>query len=467
MSPDSRQSGSEAHFFASFGGKDASRCTQAILDCIYEAVCVIDAEGFVRFWNTSAETLYDVPRDAILGRHVLEFFPNALVDRVRRTRLAEKNIHHVPRQDSHIMSTAIPLVVNGVFAGAVSSDRDYAEVMRLSAQLKEAHSHVDQLKMELKKLSSHSSGLLGKSRRFLETMNRVAQIAPGETTVMLSGASGTGKELFARKIHELSGRKGPFVPVNCGAIPPELFESEFFGYSPGAFSGASRHGKPGFFEMADNGTLFLDEIGELPLLMQAKLLRVLQEREVMRVGGTSPQSMNVRIVSATNRNIQDMVAQGTFREDLYYRLHVVEIHIPALRERRDDIPLLLAYYVEKFSEARGRAPLEISPEAAKLLCRYDWPGNIRELMNVVEGIVATSSGPMLTVENIPEIIFGSATPAELDRLPLDLDREVRALESRYIRKALRESGGNKALAARMLRMPRATLYHKLAQYGLE
>lgn len=444
-----------------------SNALEAILDCIYEGVCVIDTEGTVRFWNRSAEQLYNVYRRNIIGHKVKEFFPNALVDRVRVTRVAEKNTHHIPRQGSHILATAIPLEVKGCFMGAVSSDRDYAEVERLYCELEEAKNRMGMLELEIRKLSTQFSDILGSSPGVVNTINRARQVAGSNTSVLLSGESGTGKEVFARKIHELSGREGLFMPVNCSAIPSELFESEFFGYAPGAFTGANRKGKPGLFELAEGGTLFLDEIGEMPVAMQAKLLRALQEREVVRVGGEKSIKLNVRIISATNAPLDKLLQEGKFREDLYYRLNVVEIKLPALRERSEDIPVLIDHYVREFAHRNDKIIAGVDAAAMRLLCAYSWPGNIRELMNIVESMVVTASSSTLNTSNLPESILEKNSPRSFAHSDsLDIGGAVRELECEYIQKALEKADNNKSKAASLLGMPRATLYHKLEQYDL-
>lgn len=440
---------------------------EAILDCIYEAVCVIDTEGRVRFWNTSSELLYSVMRHSIIGHEVKEFFPTALVDRVRVSRVAEKNMHHTPRQGSHILATAMPLEVGGRFMGAVSSDRDYAEVEQLYRDLEEAKTRMGILELEIRKLSSQFGDVIGNSPCVVSIINRARQVAGSNTSVLLSGESGTGKEVFARKIHELSGREGLFVPVNCSAIPSELFESEFFGYAPGAFTGANRKGKPGLFELAEGGTLFLDEIGEMAVPMQAKLLRALQEREVVRVGGEKSIKLNVRIVSASNAPLDKLLQEGKFREDLYYRLNVVEIKLPALRERKEDIPVLVDHYVREFARRNDKTITEVEAAAMRMLCAYSWPGNIRELMNVVENMVVTANSPKLSESHIPEYIIGKAHTLFFSSTgSLNIGEAIRELECQYIHRAMEKAGNNKSRAACLLGMPRATLYHKLEQYGL-
>ncbi len=311
----------------------------------------------------------------------------------------------------------------------------------------------------------------------LETVKRLARkAARTPSTVLITGESGTGKELLARAIHAASPfAEGPFVSVNCAAIPENLLEAELFGYEEGAFTGARKGGKPGKIELADGGTLFLDEIGDMPLAMQAKLLRVLEERRVERVGGVTSRPVRVRVIAATNRSLEEMVRKGAFRADLYYRLNIIRLHLPPLRERRTDIPLLLSHHLERVVR-RYRLPAKsFTKEAVSILLAYHWPGNVRELVNTVEALVNLVDGPDIRPEDLPPHIRSAAkTPdgqgAEEAQEELSLVREVkRAAEERErerILAALSQAGGNKAKAARLLGIHRSTLYEKLRKYGL-
>jgi transcriptional regulator with PAS, ATPase and Fis domain len=281
--------------------------------------------------------------------------------------------------------------------------------------------------------------------------------------VLILGESGTGKELVARSIHFSGSRRNrPFVPVDCSALVPTLIESELFGYVKGAFTGAV-HSKQGLMEAAGNGTLFLDEIGDLPVDLQAKLLRALQEREVKPVGSTDRVSIEMRVIAATNRELETAVRQGQFRQDLFFRLNVVQIKLPPLRERKGDIPLLVSSFLEKFSSENGQT-FKISEDAMARLLAYDWPGNVRELENAIERAVALSSGPLLHVADLPSNLqhgSGERLPQADELLPLE------ELERRAILRALRESGGDKLAAARLLGIGKTTLYRKLKQYDAE
>ena len=296
-------------------------------------------------------------------------------------------------------------------------------------------------------------------RRILET---VRQVAPTKTTILITGESGTGKELIAEALHQNSGRQGKFVPVHCAALPANLLESELFGHEKGAFTGAIDQ-RLGRFELANNGTVFLDEIGEIEPQVQVKLLRALESRTFERVGGIETVSTTARVVSATNRNLAEMVAEGTFREDLFYRLDVVTIHLPPLRERSDDIPLLVKHYLDHFATETGQEALSISEEALQIMCSYPWPGNIRELRNCLERMSVLSKNKILQIEDIPLTIRGNAefNPL-LNRHDLSIDNNEKTL----IIKALKETGNNKTKAAEKLGISRRTLHRKLKNYQI-
>jgi len=313
--------------------------------------------------------------------------------------------------------------------------------------------------------SYHSQTLLrllvGKGNAIQEVRTLIGQVADKEANVLILGESGTGKEVVARAIHELSARaQGPFVPVNCGAIPGDLLESELFGHEKGAFTGAisARRGR---FELAEGGTLFLDEIGDMPMPMQVKLLRVLQERTFERVGGSKPLRADVRIIAATHRNLEEMIAKGTFRQDLYYRLNVVAIEMPPLRQRREDIPQLAHHFLRRYGERNRKSVQGFTPQAMDLLIHYDWPGNIRELENAVERAVVLLTGEYISERELPLAIVGTPVPAcsSAD----DVIQPLVEVEKEVILAALEKTGGNKTEAARQLGITRKTLLAKLSR----
>lgn len=310
--------------------------------------------------------------------------------------------------------------------------------------------------------------LVGVSASLKEIIRQAREVARfTEASVLITGESGTGKELIAKSIHHLSDRReAPFIEINCASIPVNLLESELFGHEKGAFTDASTR-KSGLFEAANKGTIFLDEIGEMEPAMQAKLLRVLESRQIRRVGGTKNIDVDVRVISATNRNLQNAIKSGQFREDLFYRLNIFPIHIPPLRERREDIPVLAAFYLDKYSRAFSRGFQEISPEAGRLLSEHDWPGNIRELKNVIEKICIIHQGPVLLPGYLPQEISGARPRLQQNDCAsvgtIGLEAAVELYERELIRTALSRCGGNVLKTAELLKIPRGTLRYKMSR----
>ena len=322
---------------------------------------------------------------------------------------------------------------------------------------------------ELKERLNSKFGLqaiIGNSRAIQSVIDTVKQVAPSRTTVLIEGESGTGKELIAQAIHQLSGRTGKFVPVHCAALPEALLESELFGHEKGAFTGAVDT-RPGRFEIADGGTLFLDEIGEIPLSVQVKLLRVLESRSFERIGGTETLHVDTRVVAATNRDLEKMVQEGTFREDLFYRLDVVRVELPPLRDRPEDIPPLVKYYMDQFARENGKEEMSISEDAMSALCSYQWHGNIRELKNCVERMVVLSRGRELTIDNVPVHIRENVSPGISKDLFMPETCDLERNEKLLIERALNECGGNRSKAAEKLGISRRTLHRKLNTYHIE
>ncbi len=317
--------------------------------------------------------------------------------------------------------------------------------------------------------------IIGSSPAIKRIYELMAKVACCQSTVLMSGESGTGKELVAKSIHLNSDRAGrPFIPVNCGAIPNDLLESELFGHEKGAFTGAIST-RIGRFELADGGTILLDEIGEMPQMLQVKLLRVLQERTFERVGGTRTISVDVRIIAATNQNLEAAVREGRFREDLFYRLNVIPIEIPPLRERLDDIPLLCGFFIEKYSKKFGRNPITVTGDAAKVLTGYSWPGNVRELENAIERLLVLKDNDIVTPSDLPERMTGKRIPElpdieDDDNNPfvsgLDLNAALEGYEKRLILHALELHNGVKSQAAKYLNINRTTLIEKMKRLDL-
>lgn len=444
-----------------------------ILGNLHEAVCVINTSGIVTFWNASSEKLYGIKTKEIVGSHIEKFFPNALLLRALKERRTFENLKHRPKDESDVIISAIPLIYKGELIGAVSTDRDLNEITNLYMELDREKTKVEILKQQMKEITQNKyffGKIIGKSKALIDAMTIAKQVARTDASVLITGESGTGKEVFSRAIHQESDRKGDFIPVNCSAIPSNLLESELFGYVEGAFTGAYKKGRAGKFELANGGTLFLDEIGDMPLLMQAKLLRVLQDGIVYRVGSGKPIKVDARIIAATNKDLYQLMEEGKFREDLYYRLNVVSIKIPPLRERKEDIPELINDFIAEFSEKNNKKDIQISPEAMKILSDYHWKGNIRELKNTIERLVILSKDHIIESKDIPAEIISSMNISPFIALDIDnsfdLKKAVENFEKNIIIDALATVKGNKAQAAELLNIKRSTLYYKLDLYNL-
>ena len=320
-------------------------------------------------------------------------------------------------------------------------------------------------------LRFHFGNLIGESLRMREVFQTIARLGDSKATVLVTGESGTGKEVVAKAIHFNSNRKQrPFVTVNCGAIPQDLMESELFGHVKGAFTGAVT-AKQGLFEVADGGTLFLDEVAELPPLLQVKLLRVLEDPEIRPVGGVKPVRVDVRIIAATNRSLSQLMEKGLFREDLFYRLNVISLQLPPLRDRREEIRLFVGHFLQKFATAAGAPPKLVLPDALTAIERYPWPGNVRELENVIERSVTLEPGPVIGVESLPEHVRGGyaqdVTRVELPPDGLDLDALMERIERDLLGQALRRAEGVQTRAAHLLGTSFRSFRYRLQKYGLD
>jgi len=425
---------------------------ETVLKFVAEGIVAVDAVGQVINLNFAAEKMLGIKAQEALGFHVNEIFPGTPITEVLHTGAAfvdrEVIVWRKGRQQ-HYMINAMPMLIEGAVQGVVASFRDAGDWR--------------QAPMDKRRQSVCLADIIGISAALEAAKDEARKAAQGRTTILLSGESGTGKEVFARAIHAESERaNGPFIAVNCAAIPENLLESELFGYEEGSFTGAKKGGKPGKFQLADGGTLFLDEIGDMPPVLQAKMLRVLQDRVVERVGGVKTFVVNARIIAATNRNLEEMVSSGQFREDLYYRLHVFPIHLPALRDRQDDIVLLADHFLKKHARLNDKEPLDLAADAATVLRQYAWPGNIRELENTVECAVIKLNGPRLERAHLPAKMLAGATHDAGSRPPAD--REKESLKNALA--AFAASVEGKSQAAASLGMSRATLYRKLRKHDL-
>ncbi|MGS0765879.1 sigma 54-interacting transcriptional regulator [Syntrophomonas curvata] len=457
----------------------------AVMENIAEAIQVITCEGIVCFWNQEAERLFGIKADEIAGRKLADFFPDDLLLKVIHTLDTYHNVPCELKEGQYVMRNAVPVILpSGEIVGAVCTTQDVTHYRTLMDRLDKANSRVRNLeriiglKEEEKEKSFYTAN--PRTRRVLLQAQKVART---DATVLIQGESGTGKELMARVLYENSKRnRQPFIEVNCSAIPETLFESEMFGYESGTFTGAQKNGKKGKFELAQGGTIFLDEIGELPLEMQAKLLRVLQERRFYRVGGTTPINCDVRVVAATNQNLYQLVEKGKFRSDLYYRLNVVILEIPPLRHRKDDIPGLARRFLKQLALEYERAIEKLEEEVIDIFISYSWPGNVRQLHNLLESVVILAEGSRISKKSLEEagvlelLLDGTASRDSresveaagngLEALPASLDDMVVKHEKEMIVKALEKCRNNKAETAKMLGIPRSTLYYKLKSLGI-
>ncbi|SKA92615.1 PAS domain S-box-containing protein [Caloramator quimbayensis] len=442
-----------------------------IIDNIHEAICISDSKGNVIYWNKSAENLYNIKSEEIIGKDIADFFPNAMTLKVLKEKKPIENMQHEPVKGKSVILSAIPIFnSSNELIAVVTTDRDITEVVNLSKQLESEKEKVefleDAYKKEISKKYSFSN-IYGKNKKIIDAIALAQRVSHTSASILITGESGTGKEVFAKAIHEASGRTGNFVAVNCSAIPEQLLESELFGYVEGAFTGAAKKGKMGKFELANNGTLFLDEIGDMPFEMQAKLLRVLQDGIIYRLGSEKGIPTNTRIIAATNKDLKKMMKENKFRDDLFYRLAVVQIELPPLRERKEDIKDLINLFINQMADEEDIKINSIDNSVYDVLENYNWEGNIRELKNVIQRMVILCNNGNITINCIPEYILNvGIQKVEVEENEYDLQKIVEKVEKETIIKILKLTNGNKQKAAKMLNIKRTTLYYKLNQYNL-
>lgn len=455
-----------------------------ILNVITDAVFIDDADGVCQWCNDACEEMYNIEYDEIVGRHVEDLEKSGIfTPSVTRRVLEEKReitIIHENRFGRRLLTTGSPVFVpmtsgEWVAAGEGRYSRTIAFVLTTSrdiTQISTVQEQPDTPGSALLKAGNldvpedvGSSFIVSESEAMHNVMALTKKLASVNTTVLITGESGVGKGLIARRLHEEGVRwKKPFVTVNCGAIPENLIESELFGYVAGAFTGSRADGKQGLFEAAQDGTIFLDEISELPLNLQVKLLQVIQERQITPVGGTRPIPVDVRIISATNRNLEELVKEGRFREDLYYRLNVVPINVPALRERPADIIPLIQMNIARCNRELGETK-SISPVALSILLKYPWPGNIRELQNIIERLVITTSHNVITEDDIFIFIKEAAEDNQINYADTSLAAALERAEKEILSRALENYKSTRAIA-RVLKVSQPTVVRKLNKYGL-
>jgi transcriptional regulator with PAS, ATPase and Fis domain len=436
----------------------------------YEGLMITDPQGIIIKINRTYATFLGVRVEDCVGKHCTEVIENTRMHVVAKTGVPE--IAQVQRIHGHDMiCSRIPIFEHGKVAAVVGKVmfQDIDDLFSMSERFTNLKREMEFYKNELRtRLGARYSfeAIVGNSRSLEDVKALARKVAKADTTVLLQGESGTGKELFAHAIHVESHRAlHPFIKVNCAAIPETLFESELFGYKGGAFTGAQKHGKKGKFSLADKGTIFLDEVSELPITMQVKLLRVLQEKEVEPVGAVEPEPVDVRIIAATNKDLESLLKQALFRHDLFYRLNVVRLEIPPLRDRPDDIPVIAETVLKQLDKETGIPVEGVDAEADAALRAYPWPGNVRELRNVLEQAMYLKTGNIIVRRDLPQPIRRSAgdTAARNNHSLRDV---LRHTEEEMIRAALQEAKGDKLVAAARLGISKSSLYAKIEEYHI-
>ncbi len=426
---------------------------KTIMNSIQEGILSVDSNGIVDYVNQSAAVLFGIPQDQLLSRPIQTVFQSApdILSCIDTQKTMEMEFFTVSNLNSrHFIGTVTPLLSYEAKPGLVVCFRDISSIPKM----------VQNYLRKERKITFND--ILGKNPIIQRAKQQAFIVAQSDSSVLITGESGTGKEMFARAIHYASSRSnGPLISINCGAIPEGLLESELFGYEEGAFTGAKKGGKPGQFELANNGTLFLDEIGDIPLHLQVKLLRVLEEKQVQRVGGTNSFFVNARIIAATHRNLEELIKTNQFREDLYYRLSVIPLRIPPLRDHATDIKEYVYYFIAKYNTALNKRIKSVMPQTLTLMQNYSWPGNVRELENVIEYAVNMETTEEITLSSLPEKLLKqkkNVKNASIKNMERDLIQE--ALLAKDI------TGQSIEDIARSLGMSRATMYRKMKKYGI-
>lgn len=436
------------------------RFFKEIVNSVADGVFTVDQDRRITSFNRAAERITGVPHKKAIGKHCFEVFHSdicesgcMLIDTMKTGReVIDAPVNIIDSSGKRVpisISTSILRDDEGNVLGAVETFRDLSMIEILRKDLERTYSFED---------------IISKSPILHKLFSILPDVAESESTVLIQGPSGSGKELFARAVHNLSPRKNNnYIIINCGTLPPALFESEIFGYIKGAFTDAKKN-KPGKLAAAEKGTVFFDEIGELPLSTQVKLLRLLQNREYEKLGSTQSVRADLRIIAATNRDLQSLVSQGKFRDDLYFRLAVVKFDLPSLKERREDIPYLMDHFIRRFNACKGKNIIGVSPPVVEILMRHDFPGNVRELENIIEYGFAVCHGRILEVEHLPSELLNSyqkESRQPLSPLQTIIDEEM------IIRRALESNHGNQSQAAHELGFHRSTLWRKLKRYGID
>ena len=436
---------------------------EVLIGSIHEGIIAIDENGLITNCNETAEQLVQMDKRQLINTPIEQIWPNSPMLEVIKTGkgyIQQEEHYQLDQHDMHLIVTARPILIHDEVVGVVATFRRMADARRLAYELTS----------EQKDL--FFTEIYGQSRALSLVKKQAEQVARGTSNILITGQSGTGKGMMAAAIHSASNRRtGPFIIVNCGAIPETLLESELFGYVSGAFTGARREGKAGKFELADGGTIFLDEIGDLPLHLQVKLLHVLQSKQVERVGSNRLISVDIRVISATNKDLEEMVRTKEFREDLFFRLNVIPLYMPPLSERTEDIPVLMDYFLEKYSQMSEHSPLTFSPEVRRAFSSYHWPGNVRELENAIEYSVNMTTSSYIDIDSILPRIRNACTapPITAETDEQSLKNMLQDHEKQILIEMLKKYGHGleaKRLIAAKLDIGLATLYRKIDVYQL-
>ncbi len=453
---------------------------RAIFEYSYDGIFISDGKGNVVRINKACEAMEGIDSGEVVGKNVRQlleegYYNNSVTLEVLKKKIPVTQLQRA-KNGRRLMCTGVPIFKNGEIVRVVINSRDISELTLLEKELQETRIQSEKLKSQVELLEKeipHDDHLVFKSSIMHEIMNTLLHVAEFDSTLLVTGESGVGKEMIARFVHRKSKRRNaPFIKVDCGAIPTALFESELFGYDKGAFTGAERTGKRGLLELADGGTVFFDEIGELPLALQVKLLRFMQDKEIVKVGGKETIPVNTRIIAATNRDLAGMVESGRFRKDLYYRLNVIPLVVPPLRDRREDVFVLIHFFLHKFNTQFG-FKRELDKESLEILEEYSWPGNVRELENLMERIIVLSHEHMIGVDDLPrglreeystkKLLTGAAPGETYRETLLRVEKELlinAAGDSRNLREMAEKLGLDKSTVSRKLKKYGISLYDK-------
>ncbi|MFZ5642608.1 MAG: sigma 54-interacting transcriptional regulator [Bacillota bacterium] len=441
-----------------------------ILELSSDGIVAVDRDYKITMTNQAFASFFNKKVEDIIGKHVKQVYGNPIFPQAMETGKAEYG--YVTSLNGHeIIANRVPIRKNGEIVGALGTVvfKNISDLYKLNEKITNLRSQLDFYRDELVRVNRAKftfDHIMGNDSAFMNLKEIARRVARTNSTVLIRGESGTGKELFAHAMYTESGRKGgPFIKVNCAAVPENLLESELFGYREGAFTGAKKGGQIGKFELAHKGVIFLDEIGDMSLNMQAKLLRVLQEKEIERLGDNKPRQVDVRVIAATNRNLEEMITRNEFRSDLYYRINVVTLTIPPLREREGDLDLLTGHFLDKFNKQFGMRVDGVDDASRRLLLNHRWPGNVRELENVVERAFNILDGNIIKKEHLPLYIQNAKKHCKIYQGALP--RLIEEIEREALLEALESCGGNKVQAAERLGISRAGLYKKMNRYGIK